>query len=467
MGLARVVYADPDVVLLDDVLAAVDAHVGKKLFDECVLGFLRAQGKTVFLVTNQLGLLDACDDVMVLVGGALVEHGSCDALRATGHAFAKLMDEYVPPQDAEEAAAAEAAGGAGPVGTLVAGGQAPAAAGTTAVPLNLGHKEADGELILDETKQAGNVGLKVYKAYFVDAVGGGYFNLVSLLVLSVGAQIGTLLFDFWLSVWSDAWSAADQKGEELSSSDHSLYMGTYVGLGAASIAVGLARYLNHARHSATAAQGLFAQLLHGVLHAPIEFFDVTPIGRILNRFSRDTDSNDTALYVFFSSKTPTLWACQSFSPRDTTRATGLRSSLHTANTLFFCCCIGVANRPQNLMSLDLCLMTVVGTLCMCAAMMPPFIVVLVPVLTVYFKIMLRYVPVSRDLQRLESISRSPIFAQFSETLGGTATIRAFGRTAGFVKSNRNRYRKQQAPLAIPLKKLARNYKMNPPAPPPT
>jgi len=272
---------------------------------------------------------------MVLVGGALVEHGSCDALRATGHAFAKLMDEYVPPQDAEEAAAAEAAGGAGPVGTLVAGGQAPAAAGTTAVPLNLGHKEADGELILDETKQAGNVGLKVYKAYFVDAVGGGYFNLVSLLVLSVGAQIGTLLFDFWLSVWSDAWSAADQKSEELSSSDHSLYMGTYVGLGAASIAVGLARYLNHARHSATAAQGLFAQLLHGVLHAPIEFFDVTPIGRILNRFSRDTDSNDTALYVFFSSKTPILWACQSFSPRDTTRATGLRSSLHTANTLFF------------------------------------------------------------------------------------------------------------------------------------
>jgi len=90
------------------------------------------------------------------------------------------------------------------------------------------------------------------------------------------------------------------------------------------------------------------------------------------------------------------------------------------------------------MSLDLCLMTVIGTLCMCAAMMPPFIVVLVPVLVFYFRIMMRYVPVSRDLQRLESMSRSPIFAQFSETLAGTATIRAFNRTADFVTANRKR-----------------------------
>ena len=108
VGLARVVYANPDVVLLDDVLAAVDAHVGKKLFEECVLGFLRAQGKTVFLVTNQLGLLDACDDVMVLVGGAVVEHGTCEKLRATGQAFAKLMDEYVPPTEADDAGDADA-----------------------------------------------------------------------------------------------------------------------------------------------------------------------------------------------------------------------------------------------------------------------------------------------------------------------------------------------------------------------
>ena len=84
-------------------------------------------------------------------------------------------------------------------------------------------------------------------------------------------------------------------------------------------------------------------------------------------------------------------------------------------------------------------MTVLGTLCMCAALMPPFIVVLVPVLYIYFTLMMRYVPVSRDLQRLESISRSPIFAQFSETLNGTATIRAFGRTANFVDTNRKRY----------------------------
>jgi len=289
VGLARVVYANPDVVLLDDVLAAVDAHVGKKLFEECVLGFLRAQGKTVFLVTNQLGLLDACDDVMVLVGGAVVEHGTCEKLRATGQAFAKLMDEYVPPTEADDAGDADATDSA-------TAGEGEKKVLTT-VPLNLGHTKKDGELIEDETKQDGKVGLEVYKMYFVDSVGGGYFNVVSLIVLSLTTQISTLLFEYWLSVWSDDWSAAHQKGEELTQSEHSMYMGTYVALGAAAIFIGLARYLNHARHSATAAKGLFVQLLHGVLHTSIEFFDVTPIGRILNRFSKDTDSNDTLLCV--------------------------------------------------------------------------------------------------------------------------------------------------------------------------
>lgn len=295
VGLARVVYANPDVVLLDDVLAAVDAHVGKKLFEECVLGFLREQGKTVFLVTNQLGLLDACDDVMVLVGGEVVEHGTCEKLRATGQAFAKLMDEYVPPKELEDGAAGDTEGTG--AATDADGGDDDEKKALTTVPLNLGHKKKDGELIEDETKQDGKVGLEVYKMYFVDSVGGGYFNVVSLIVLSLTTQISTLLFEYWLSVWSDDWSAAHQKGEELTPSEHSMYMGVYVGLGAAAILIGLARYLNHARHSATAAKGLFVQLLHGVLHTSIEFFDVTPIGRILNRFSKDTDSNDTLLCV--------------------------------------------------------------------------------------------------------------------------------------------------------------------------
>lgn len=97
----------------------------------------------------------------------------------------------------------------------------------------------------------------------------------------------------------------------------------------------------------------------------------------MNRFSKDTDANDTQL-------------------------------------------------PQNLMSFDLCLMSVLGSLIMAAVMMPPFILVLIPVLFIYFRTLIIYVPLSRDLQRLESMSRSPIFAQFSETLSGTAVIRAFG-----------------------------------------
>jgi hypothetical protein len=63
---------------------------------------------------------------------------------------------------------------------------------------------------------------------------------------------------------------------------------------------------------------------------------------------------------------------------------------------------------------------------MCGVLMPPFVGVLVPLLLVYLYMLRRFAPLSRDIQRLESISRSPIFAQFSETLVGTATIRAYG-----------------------------------------
>jgi ATP-binding cassette subfamily C (CFTR/MRP) protein 1 len=82
--------------------------------------------------------------------------------------------------------------------------------------------------------------------------------------------------------------------------------------------------------------------LKGVLRTTVEFFDVTPLGRILNRFSKDTDSNDTLL-------------------------------------------------PQNIMSTDLCLMSVFGVLIMSGVLMPPFIVVLVPVLVIYVRTLLRFV----------------------------------------------------------------------------
>ena len=93
-----------DVLLLDDVLAAVDAHVGKRLFEKCISGYLQGeQGKTVVLVTNQLSLLPAADSVVVMRDGRMVEHGPCEELRqkGKGNAFVDLMNEFVPEEEEE------------------------------------------------------------------------------------------------------------------------------------------------------------------------------------------------------------------------------------------------------------------------------------------------------------------------------------------------------------------------------
>jgi hypothetical protein len=74
-----------------------------------------------------------------------------------------------------------------------------------------GGKDKDGELIAEEGKGTGTVGLKVYLLYFVQAVGGRYSSVVSLLALSVITQIATLVFEWWLSKWSDDWAAAEAK----------------------------------------------------------------------------------------------------------------------------------------------------------------------------------------------------------------------------------------------------------------
>ena len=460
VGLARAVYADRDVILLDDVLAAVDAHVGKRLFEKCVVGYLaRACGKTVVLVTNQLDRLPAVDSVVVMRDGRVVEHGPCEELRAkgAGNAFVELMNEFVPEGagDADEAeetsatAALTTTEGGKAEGTLRlerADSQAgnvplelrPSAAGedlsTTTTTTTTTSKKSSGEgragsntdkgvdergtLIKAETRsEEMRVGYEVFHNYFVRSVNQDkcWANVLLLVGLAVVTQGANLFFDWWLTHWVDNWQQAENEAgvelddDALSGTTHddedaglttkelNFYMVVYVLLGFCCIVLSLCRYLAHAHHSAAAAGGLFKQLLHGIMYTHTAFFDTTTVGQILNRFSKDTDSNDTLL-------------------------------------------------PTSIMNFDLVCVIVVGNLVMITVMMPVFVVVLVPVLLVYFYMMNRYTPVSLALQTLESISRSPIFAQLSETLNGVSTIRAYGKSLDFMLNNRERFDKANRPF---------------------
>lgn len=86
--MARAVYSDREIYLFDDPLSAVDAHVGKHLFEECIRGFL--QHKTRILVTHQLQFLPLVDRVIVMDAGRIVACGTFDTLVESGVDFALL-----------------------------------------------------------------------------------------------------------------------------------------------------------------------------------------------------------------------------------------------------------------------------------------------------------------------------------------------------------------------------------------
>lgn len=93
INLARAVYRKADIYLLDDPLSAVDAHVGRHLFDSCIKSFLR--DKLVILVTHQLQYLPTADQVLLMNHGVIEGVGTFESLRDTGLDFAKLLPKEV------------------------------------------------------------------------------------------------------------------------------------------------------------------------------------------------------------------------------------------------------------------------------------------------------------------------------------------------------------------------------------
>ena len=163
---------------------------------------------------------------------------------------------------------------------------------------------------------------------------------------------------------------AEQAGTTLSSDDSDRNLGIYCALLLSGVLATLFMALGAAAARVRSADIMHARILSSVMAAPVSFFDVTPTGRILNRFSKDTTVVDQILIMLC------MWAA--------VLASSLIASLSA---------VAVATR---------------GT----------FLVLLLPIVFVYLLI-LRYIrPTSVSIKRLESVTRSPIFASFSETLNG-------------------------------------------------
>eukprot|EP01113_Clastostelium_recurvatum_P045650 TRINITY_DN786_c0_g1_i1.p1 TRINITY_DN786_c0_g1~~TRINITY_DN786_c0_g1_i1.p1 ORF type:complete len:1526 (-),score=434.15 TRINITY_DN786_c0_g1_i1:5921-10498(-) len=408
---ARAMYQNSDVYILDSPLSAVDAHVGKSIFENFIAGALG--GKTRILVTHQLHLLPYMDRIIVLKDGRIAEIGTYQELMANGEELSELVRVHVLEEEAKarEASMAQVEADAQPdtlleVPMTVAGPSptvAPRAASTATqqIPVHpppgdatstsitvkdpAAGKDKDGKgkgkagppagaIITTETRTEGSVSWQVYKRYFAAAGGTLVVGAVVLGYLSAsGSQIAA---DWWLSKWSSSATA-----------DNAMYyLRIYVLLGVGGGIMTFVRSIVLALGGMRAARTLHESMLHKVAHSPMSFFDTTPIGRILNRFSKDQYNIDETL--------------------SGSMGMFLNTSFSVASILF-----------------------VIGTIT------PFFLVPALPLAYLYYYVQQYYLKSSRELQRLDSISKSPIFAQFSETLNGIHTIRAFGVVSNFIKEN--------------------------------
>jgi ABC-type multidrug transport system fused ATPase/permease subunit len=315
ISLARAVYANTDTVLLDDVLSAVDPHVGKSIFDECICGAMG--GKTRVMVTNAVQFLPNADLILVLDGsGNVAFQGSYSMLRQSG----LQVDQYIPADEAP------------PHPDGMVAGAATYRAKEDREPYKADEKK---QLQTDEERAVGAVSTDVISRY-ITACGETLWYFAAFVVL---AEVAQATSDLWLAAWSD---------RRLSPSPGSnFYLTVYVILGLVVAGLSFLRGISAVEASIRASRQLHVQMLTSVLRAPAGFFDVTPLGRILARFSKDLDSLDTSL------------------------ADGLNS---------FCTVVSMT----------------VGTLCVVLIALPPFAIALVPLGAFYSQIMQYYWSDGRD-----------------------------------------------------------------------
>uniref|UniRef100_A0A0E0JIA9 ABC transporter C family member 13 n=1 Tax=Oryza punctata TaxID=4537 RepID=A0A0E0JIA9_ORYPU len=372
--LARAVYQDSDVYLLDDVFSAVDAHTGSDIFRECVRGALK--DKTVLLVTHQLDFLHNADTIYVMRDGAVAQSGRYHDLLRAGTDFAALVAAHETSMELVDSAAPAPAPATSPAELPLS--RQPSAPKESA-PSNGGDiktAKASSRLIKAEERASGHVSFTVYKQYMTEAW--GWWGLMLVLAISVAWQASTMAADYWL--------AYQTSGDVF---EPNLFIKVYAIIAAVSVVIVTVRALLVATIGLETANMFFRQVLSTILHAPMSFFDTTPSGRILTRASSDQTNVDLLLPFF-------VW-----------------------------------------MSVSMYI-TVIGVVIMTCQVAWPSVVLVVPLLMLNLWFRSYYISTSRELTRLESITKAPVIHHFSETVQGVMVIRCFQKQENFFHENLSR-----------------------------
>ncbi|KAJ2233989.1 hypothetical protein IWW45_003763 [Coemansia sp. RSA 485] len=436
VSIARTAYSESSIMLLDDCLSAVDTRVSNTIFKHCIKGFMA--GKTRVVVTNNLDYLSAVDIVITMSQGRIVEQGTFANLMALEGTTTAMITSLTNSQQADHCNAviapyttdsslhtATPIKGSSPSPSVVYtpergnmsrrekkfGAASAALASTDAATSTFdmsqtsagsgessisGSHESDmyfrdknvvltdlsktprlrrgtvQKLMSEEERATGQISLSTYNAYI--QAGGGYVLLAGIILCLAISQACRVGSDFWMRLWI--------RHRRETSATHT-YIWVYALLGGMQFIWFCLFALLLVVTVYKSSKWFHQRALQRVLCSPMSFFDTTPLGRILNRFTRDIDSLDLALCDFFRQ--------------------------------FY----------QNISRS-------IGSFVSIAILIPIFFAPLVPLFALSWALIYFYLRTSVEVQRVAAISRSPLYAHYTEMLQGLSTIRAFDAQIRFI-----------------------------------
>ncbi|XP_027205501.2 ATP-binding cassette subfamily C member 4-like [Dermatophagoides pteronyssinus] len=388
LTLARALYNDADIYLLDDPLSAVDAEVANHIFEKCISYYLRS--KTVILVTHQMQFIRKASKILILNDGRQLAYGSFDEIINSGIDLVKLIQRT--EKEKVEKKLSELQRQDSENQNRVRTDSMTSRYSTTQIVHELNRAEscvdvaADEPAILDEEKTKGSISSKIYWQYI--RAGSGPILMTSMILSTIISQILFHYTDVWLADWTnreDATVIITNKtihiSFEVDQTDEIHPVETNNAIIYTILVV--TQFIGMIIRSGTffamcifASINLHNRIFYCLMRAPVSFFDTVPTGRILNRFTKDMGIIDEQL-------------------------------------------------PLAAYDLNLIIAQVIGT-CIVVALSQWYLIFPAIIMIILILIIrAAYIRTARDLKRYEAIARSPLFNHMTVTLNGLATIRSF------------------------------------------
>uniref|UniRef100_A0A4W3JAY2 ATP-binding cassette, sub-family C (CFTR/MRP), member 9 n=1 Tax=Callorhinchus milii TaxID=7868 RepID=A0A4W3JAY2_CALMI len=384
---ARALYQNTSIVFLDDPFSALDIHLSDHLMQEGILKFLREDKRTIVLVTHKLQYLTHADWIIAMKDGTIIREGTLKDIQNHDVELYQHWKTLMNRQDQELEKDTE-----GESQTTLERKNLRRAMYSREAKAQMDDEDEEEDLEEDDEDNMSSVmRLRTkmpWRACWRYLTSGGFLLLFLMIISKLLKHSVMVAIDYWLAKWTPGYINQSISGtngpvaEEDGTFDHGYCKLWFSILCSVGIALCLITSLTVEWMGLTAAKNLHRNLLNKIILSPLRFFESTPLGQILNRFSADTNIIDQHI-------PPTL------------------ESL-TRSTLLCLSAIGVISYVT-----------------------PVFLIAMVPFGIAFYFIQKYFRVASRDLQELDDSTQLPLLCHFSETAEGLTTIRAFQHEARF------------------------------------